>query len=157
MPTSSAFIEIEELNAIALARDEVAADEIHALPARYEEGYGTLSPATATIPTEEPTKQARATITTDEPTKQASPLFLVGLMVITVLIGTTLTIVTKLQTIPMKNYPAALNIESVIVYIPIGVIYAAILQSRGRLSKTDLVYPWSLTTAVASIVAIGSK
>lgn len=47
-----------------------------------------------------------------EAKEAASPFYLIFLMFAMVFVGTLLTIVTKLQTIPMQNYPVALNIEA---------------------------------------------
>lgn len=112
MPTNAAFIEIEELNAIALAQEAdrlEEADESRILPQRKSDEYGSISPSRAGG------AEQSSTPASAEVTKKASPLYLIGLMLLLIVVGTTLTIVTKLQTIPMHNYSAALNIESVIV------------------------------------------
>ena len=117
MPNNAFYI--EELNAIALA-DEEAEEESRTLPRRKHDEYGATAPSSISE------EEGIAAAPLAEVTNKASPLYLVSLMLILILVGTTLTIVTKLQTRPMKNYPAALNTESVLVVSESGTVAASI-------------------------------
>ena len=72
-----------------------------------------------------------------------------------VCLGTIVTVTSKVMTIPMANYTAALTLETVFAYIPLTFFYMAIKHRRGLLRRSDLQYPWRPVTIVAFLYALG--
>lgn len=80
--------------------------------------------------------------------KSISPWLLAGIVASMTLLGTVLTVVTKLMTIPMQNYPAVLTIETVFAYVPIALIYVLIRWKMGKLDRAAFRYPWKVRVCV---------
>jgi len=80
-------------------------------------------------------------------------LFFIVLAV--VLLGTLLTVITKVMTVPMANYTAALILQTTFAYVPLTLIYMLFKWKAGKLAYADLIYPWRPVTAVACLYAVG--
>jgi len=72
-----------------------------------------------------------------------------------VVLGTILTVITKVMTIPMANYTAALTLQTVFAYVPLTLIYIWIRHKMGKLLRADLFYPWKPVVAVSFLYALG--